>query len=135
MLKKIRIVFALCGWIAFAIEWVRISRHTAHSDEVILVILLILALLVIHAVLYAWVGHNKRLASRGTRGTMTRYASPEFVLDHLGRTLIINKEVRQSQEITVSVDGDSKTYYAVGSDVGISIEREHQAYGVAEVSR
>ncbi len=89
--KMFYIASAIGGWVLFVIEWVRVSRQTAHADEIILVIVLILSLLLIHIGTYSWIGHNKRIAARGKRGSMTRYASPQFSRDYLGRALIVDR--------------------------------------------
>jgi hypothetical protein len=107
------IASAIAGWVIFVIEWFRISRQTAHADEIILVVVLVLSLLLIHAGTYAWIGHNKRIAASGKRGSISRYASPEFFHDSLGRPLIMGSKVHESKEILVSIDGDTKVYEPV----------------------
>ena len=79
----------------------------------ILVLALIASLILIHVSTYFWVRHNKRVAARGKRGAMTRYLSPVFSKDCLGRTLIIEDKVPQSSEIAISVKDGSKFYRAV----------------------
>ena len=110
--RMLYIVSAIGGWVLFVIEWVRVSRQTAHADEIILVIVLILSLLLIHFGTYSWIGHNKRIAASGKRGSMTRYASPEFSRDYLGRALIVDRNVNESREILISVDGETKAYHS-----------------------
>jgi hypothetical protein len=107
------IVSAIGGWALFVIEWIRVSHQTAHSDEIILVVVLILSLLLIHIGTYSWIGHNKRIAARGKRGSTTRYASPQFSRDYLGRALVIDGNVHESREILISVDGETKAYHCV----------------------
>lgn len=111
--KVLYFIFALGGWALFLVEWVRVSFQTAHSDEIILLIILGLSLLVIHLGTYSWIGHNKRIAVNGKRGSATRYASPDFSHDSLGRMMIMDGAVHQSQEILISVDGDTKVYSPV----------------------
>jgi hypothetical protein len=107
------IVSAIGGWVLFVVEWVRVSRQTAHADEIILVVVLILSLLLIHFGAYSWIGHNKRIAANGKRGSMTRYASPDFSRDYLGRALIVDRNVNESREILISINGETKTYHSV----------------------
>lgn len=107
------IIFAIGGWVLFVIEWIRVTRHTAHADEIILAIVLILSLLLIHVGTYSWIGHNKRVAASGKRGAVTRYASPEYSRDSLGRVLIFGEKVHESKEIVISIDGDTKAYHSV----------------------
>jgi hypothetical protein len=111
--KMLYIVSAIGGWALFIIEWVRVSHQTAHSDEIILVVVLILSLLLIHIGTYSWIGHNKRIAARGKRGSSTRYASPQFSRDYLGRALIVDRNVHESREILISIDGETKAYHSV----------------------
>jgi hypothetical protein len=113
------IVSAIGGWVLFVVEWVRVSHQTAHADEIIFVIVLILSLLLINGGTYAWIGHNKRIAANGKRGSTTRYASPDFSHDNLGRGLIIDRKVRESREIVISIDGDTKVYHSVEVAEGI----------------
>ncbi len=107
------IISAIGGWILFVIEWIRVTHRTAHADEIILVIVLISSLLLIHIGTYSWIGHNKRIAASGKRGSMTRYASPAYSHDYLGRALVLDEKVRESREIVVSIDGDTKIYHSV----------------------
>jgi len=107
------IIAAIGGWVLFAIEWVRVSRQTAHADEIILVIVLVPSLLLIHIGAYSWIGHNKRVAASGKRGLITRYVSPEFSRDYLGRALFLDRNVNESREILISIDGETKSYQSV----------------------
>lgn len=110
--RIIRNLCAACGWLLFLFEWIRIGRGTSGREERILLIVLISSLLMIHTGMYFWVRHSKRLAARGKRGAATRYTSPVFSRDHLGRTLVMDDKARMSREIVVSIDGDSKIYSA-----------------------
>lgn len=116
--KVFYVIAAIGGWVLFVFEWIRVTRHTAHADEIILVIILISSLLLIHVSTYSWIGHNKRIAASGKRGSTTRYASPEYSRDSLGRVLILDEKVHESREIVISIDGDTKVYHSVeGSEV------------------
>ncbi len=107
------IISVIGGWVLFVVEWIRVTHHTARLDEIILVVVLIVSLLFIHISAYSWIGHNKRIAARGRRGLMTRYASPEYSRDSLGRVLVMDGKVRDSREIIVSIEGDTKVYRSV----------------------
>lgn len=111
--KTLYILSAIGGWVLFVVEWVRVTRQTAHADEITLVIALILSLLLIHLGAYTWIGHNKRIAISGKRGSMTRYASPDFSRDYLGRTVILDRDVDKSREILISINDETKTYHSV----------------------
>lgn len=109
-LKVLYFVCALGGWALFLVEWVRVSSQTAQSEALILIIVLALSLLLIHLGTHTWIGHNRRIAAKGKRGSMTRYASPDFSRDSLGRLMVIDSAVYQSQEILISIDGETKVY-------------------------
>jgi hypothetical protein len=80
---------------------------------------LISSVILIHICAYLWVKHNKHIAARGKRGAIARYMSPIFVKDCLGRTLVIDEEVTDAQEITVCADDTGKFYQAVEVEVAI----------------
>lgn len=111
--KALYLVCALGGWALFVFEWVHVSSQTAHSDEIILVTILSLSLILIHLGTRSWIGHNRRVAAKGNRGSVTRYASPDFTHDSLGRLMVIDNAIHQSQEILISIEGDKKVYSSV----------------------
>ena len=111
--KILYTIAAIGGWILFVVEWFRVTRYTARADEIILVVVLIVSLLLIHLSAYSWIGHNKRIAARGRRGSITAYASPEYSHDSLGRVLVIDDKVHESREIIISIEGDTKVYRPV----------------------
>ncbi len=114
LLRKVfYIISAIGGWVLFVVEWIRVTHQTAHADEIILVVVLIVSLLLIHIGAYSWIGHNKRIAASGRRGSITRYASPKYSHDSLGRVLVIDDKARDSREIIVSIEGDTKVYRSV----------------------
>ena len=119
VLKMLRSFCAACGWLLFAIEWIRIWHQTTHFDEMLLLSVLISLFILIHICTYFWIRHNKHIAARGKRGAVTRYMSPIFVKDCLGRTLVIDEEVTDAQEITVCADDTGKFYQAVEVEVAI----------------
>jgi hypothetical protein len=111
--KFLRRATAACGWLLYIYEWVHVSYSTPSKEAVSFAILLVVATLVIHLGVTAWIAHNKQLAIRGTRGRATRYTSPTFTHDHLGRQLFLDEHFLQSREIVISVEGNSKYYAAV----------------------
>jgi hypothetical protein len=108
--KFLRRVAAGCGWLLYFYEWVHVSWETPRSEPVAFAILLVVATLLMHASIAAWIAHNKRLAAKGMRGRMTRYTVPCFSRDYLGRELVLDEASRLSREIVVSIDGDTKFY-------------------------
>ncbi|HTV15667.1 MAG TPA: hypothetical protein VME68_13190 [Acidobacteriaceae bacterium] len=108
--KSLRHMAAAFGWLLYFYEWVHVSCQTPRHEPIAFVILLISATLLMHAGIAAWISHNKRLAAKGKRGLMTRYTVPVFSQDSLGRQLVVHEQTRQSQEVIVRVDGDTKFY-------------------------
>jgi hypothetical protein len=108
--KFLRRAAAACGWFLYFYEWVHVSWQTPRAEPVSFAVLLILATLLMHAGIAAWIAHNRRLAARGTRGRMTRYTVPVFTQDYLGRQLVVHEATRTSREVIVRIDGDTKFY-------------------------
>ena len=111
--RILRHFFVGCGWLIFLYEWIYVSYQTPGREQATLVFVLIPSLLLIQSGIYVWIAHNKRLATQGRRGLATRYTSPVFSRDHLGRRLIVDDRTLLGKEIVISVDGDSKSYTAV----------------------
>ena len=109
----LRRVSAGCGWLLFGYEWVHVSYQTPRKEQLVFVAILVTSLLLIHAGIHFWIAHNKRLAARGSRGLITRYTSPVFSQDHLGRQLFLDERSLLGREIVVSISGDCKFYVAV----------------------
>lgn len=108
--RLLRYLLAGCGWLLVFYEWIHVTRQTPRRDELTLILVLIPSLLLIHAGVTAWIAHSKRLAARGKRGLATRYTSPAYSQDHLGRRLILDERSLRSKEIEISIDGEVKTY-------------------------
>ncbi len=108
--RYLRRLLAGCGWIVFLFEWFTVSYRTPGNEEVVFVAVLVTSVLLVHLSTWAWITHNKRLARIGGRGRITRYNCPRFSQDHLGRELVFEDQLRQSNEIVVSIVGTSKVY-------------------------
>lgn len=108
--RFLRYIIAGSGWLLFLYEWIRVSHQAPGRDELTLILVLLPSLFLIHVSATAWIAHSKRLAARGKRGLVTRYTSPVFSQDHLGRQLRLDKSSTVSKEIIVSIDGDAKSY-------------------------
>jgi len=100
------------GWLLFGYEWVHVSAQTPGKEQIVFVIILVTSLLLIHVGIHSWIAHNNRLAAKGRRGLATRYTSPVFSQDHLGRQLLLDASSLLSREIVVSINGDCKVYAA-----------------------
>jgi len=125
-----RYIIAASGWLIIFYEWIRVSHQAPGRDELTLILVLIPSLFLIHVGAAAWIAHSRRLAARGKRGLVTRYTSPAFSQDHLGRQLLFDKSSIASKEIIVSIDGGSKSYTPAadtllpGKDPDASMDRE-----------
>lgn len=126
--KFLRHVAAACGWLLYFYEWVHVSWQTPRHEPIAFAILLISATLLMHAGIAAWIAHNKRLAATGKRGRMTRYTVPAFTQDYLGRQLVVHEETRQSQEVIIRVDGDTK-FYLPAQELREPTKRRRKASG------
>jgi hypothetical protein len=132
-----RYIIAGSGWLIIFYEWVRVSHQAPGRDELTLILVLIPSLFLIHAGASVWIGHSRRLAARGKRGLVTRYTSPVFSHDHLGRQLLFDEGSIGSKEVIVSIDGNTKSYapaaetllLSKGADT--SIDREAKSYAPA----
>lgn len=112
MYSCLRRISSGCGWLLFGYEWVHVSYQTPRKEQLVFVMILVASLLLIHTSIHFWVAHNKRLAAQGKRGLITRYTSPVFLQDHLGRQLFLDERSLLSREIVVSINGDCKFYAA-----------------------
>jgi len=134
-----RYIIAASGWLIIFYEWIRVSHQAPGRDELALVVVLIPALFLIHVGASAWIGHSRRLAARGKRGLITRYTSPVFSRDHLGRELLFDEGSIGSKEVIISIDGNTKSYAPAGErslpskapDTSINIDREAESYAPA----
>ncbi len=105
-----RYIIAGSGWLIIFYEWIRVSHQAPGRDELTLILVLIPSLFLIHVGASAWIGHCRRLAAKGKRGLITRYTSPVFSHDHLGRQLLFDEGSTGSKEVIVSIDGNTKSY-------------------------
>lgn len=62
------------------------------------------------AILHSWIAHNKRLATHGRRGNMTRYTPPSYSNDQLGRKLLFAPETTSARDVSLSVIEGCKVY-------------------------
>ena len=133
----LRYIIAGSGWLIIFYEWIRVSRQAPGRDELTLILVLIPSLFLIHVGASSWIAHSRRLAARGKRGLVTRYTSPVFSHDHLGRQLLFDKGSIGSKEVIVSIDGNAKSYTPApetslpSKDPDTSIDREAKSYAPA----
>lgn len=92
---------------------------------------LTVSLLVVHLAAMAWIAHNKGLAARGKRGIATRYASPVFSQDHLGRPLEIESGSLVNMELDISIHGHTKSYTStaeMAEKLEVSVDGDSESY-------
>lgn len=136
--KLIRYLAAGCGWLIVFYEWLHVSQQAPGRDEMTLVLVLTPSLFLIHTGAIAWISHSKRLAARGKRGLITRYTSPVYSQDHLGRKLMINEKSLESKEIEIIIDGEVKSYAPAAEtspeskELGIALDRDVKSYAPAD---
>ncbi|ABF42362.1 hypothetical protein Acid345_3361 [Candidatus Koribacter versatilis Ellin345] len=121
--RHIRHFYAGCGWLVYFAGWARVLPRTPKVEIWSFGLVFLASVILIHASAAAWIGHNKRIASRGKRGLSTRYMSPNFSTDHLDRPLLVDRDARDAAEVTVSVKGPAKLYVAyVGVEEEVAME-------------
>ena len=103
------------GWILYCVGWARTTQLTSRREPLYFAIFFAGAALLLKITVRLWVAHNKRLATSGRRGAVTRYTVPSYSHDHLGRTLVFAPEVSYGREITIAVTAGTKLYTAVGT--------------------
>jgi len=108
--RHIRHFYDACGWLIYGYAWVRVFSRTPRIEMWSFLLVFLASVALIHASALAWIGHNKRIARRGRRGLSTRYTSPKFQTDHLGRPLRIEGQSPASGELQVSVVAGKKIY-------------------------
>jgi len=129
--RHIRHFYAACGWLLYLAGWVRVLPRTATVELWSFGLIFLAAVIFIHVGAAAWIGHNKRLASRGKRGLATRYMPPRFSADHLERPLRIDHAAYAASEVVVTVKGHAKLYVAADEVIG-AIEVEALAAEMEE---
>lgn len=135
--RFLRYVMSGCGWLLVVYEWIQVSHQEPRKDALTLILVLVPSLFLIHAGATAWIAHSRRLAVRGKRGLVTRYTSPTFSQDHLGRQLLFDKSSIGSKEIIVSIDGEAKSYNPaakmslLSKEPDASLSREVKSYAPA----
>lgn len=109
--RHIRHLYAALGWLVYLYAWRRVLPKTPGIEIAQFAAVLLISLALIHSGAYLWIEHNKRLAARGNRGLQTRYTSPRFSHDTLGRTLLLDQSAVLSGEIILRVQGNEKQYF------------------------
>jgi len=105
-----RLITAVIGWLLYCDGWLRILPITSRRDPLSFAVVLAGAALVLSIGVHFWIAHNRRLAAAGHRGNMTRYTSPSYSHDHLGRELVLDGHLPLAREVVVSATGDRKVY-------------------------
>jgi hypothetical protein len=106
------------GWILFLVWWVVVlRRETIASFWTSALSPVIGGVAVIAAATALWIVHNRRLARKGQRGTVTRYTVPAFRLDLLGRPLRVPgaDQLQTATQIVVTASDREKVYEVVSA--------------------
>ncbi|MGZ4787855.1 MAG: hypothetical protein ACXVZV_01450 [Terriglobales bacterium] len=110
----IRWICALLGWCLFFFWWKKASTPGWVSPTAVFYSLLSIAIVVSAAIAYSslWILHNKRLARRGKRGSVSFYKPPRFEADALGRRLTLPPMTHDSYDaiLVVRQVGNQKEY-------------------------
>jgi hypothetical protein len=105
-----RVITIGIGWLLYCDGWLRILHVTSRREPLSFAVVLAGAALVLSLGVHLWIAHNRRLAAAGHRGNMTRYTSPSYSHDHLGRELVLDGHLTLAREVVVSATGDRKVY-------------------------
>lgn len=127
-----RQIGVVVGWILYCVGWARTTQITSRREPLYFVIFFAGAALLLKLTVRLWVAHNKRLATSGRRGVVTRYTVPSYSHDHLGRTLVFAPEVSSGREITISVTAGTKLYSAVQATGNAAELAEYALSGLSD---
>jgi hypothetical protein len=119
--RAVQAVVAVGGWILFVFWWfVVLQRETIASFWSSTLAPVLWGVAAIAAVTALWILHNRRLARKGRRGTVTRYTVPVFTADLLGRPLRFTdpRTLRTSDQIILTATAEEKVYATAGVYVG-----------------
>lgn len=105
-----RTITSVFGWLLYCFGWFYIVHFTPRREPLLFVAFLCFAALILYVGVQTWVAHNRRLARVGKRGNMTRYTSPSYSRDHLGRELVFDPQLALAREVTVSATENRKVY-------------------------
>lgn len=122
---------AVVGWLLYCFGWLRIISITPRREPLTFVLFLTAAAIMMFVMVHSWIAHNKRLATHGKRGNMTRYTPPSYSSDHLGRKLLFGPEMSSAREVSVLVRDGFKVY-AIGSEVEEPAELREVFAGAGE---
>jgi hypothetical protein len=114
------IISVLFGWTLFVFWWSRVlSTDQPRALTDLLLWIALFCALTTFAALW-WIRHNRRLARRGRRGMATRYRVPTFLMDALGRAIVLPAGGGERHADVVVIDSSStKKIYAAEADATV----------------
>lgn len=123
VLVAIRIISAVLAWSLFFFWWKKVLSSTDLSSRTVLYSLLAIGATLLAAILYSvvWIFHNKRVAHRGKRGSVSFYKSPLFEKDAIGRNLKVLPMNRDGYDPVIVVHSTPKTKEFVVEELGSGV--------------
>ncbi len=120
----VRVICAVLAWSLFFFWWKKVLGSTDLNQRTVFYSLLAIGLTLLAAVLYSslWIFHNRRVAKRGQRGSVSLYKTPLFQRDAIGREIVMMPRNGDGYDRVIRVRSTEKTKEFV-------IEPEHQAVG------
>ena len=111
VLVVVRVVSAVLSWSLFFFWWKKVLVSTDLNQRTVLYSLLAIGLTLLAAVLYSsiWIFHNKRVARRGNRGSVSFYKTPLFQRDAIGREIVMLPVNRERYDRVIVVRSTEKT--------------------------
>lgn len=108
--RLLRMLVVVAGWLLFVYWWSIVLQGVRLSELVVLSSWFTAMLGVIALVAVLWIGHNLRLARRGSRGSSTRYIAPSFPTDTFGRQIRMDSGAAGAARVIVDVRDGAKLY-------------------------
>jgi hypothetical protein len=109
-----KLVSFVVGWCLYVYWWAQVLGQEPPREIIILLLLVVLWSMVLLASALRWIWHNRRQASRGTRGSAAKYSVPKYEHDALGRRISLPQHhaLRAASIVTVESTKDTKTFTA-----------------------
>ncbi|HEX6177230.1 MAG TPA: hypothetical protein VF057_02635 [Thermoanaerobaculia bacterium] len=105
------------GWTIFLYLWLLALRRNDPALVLYLVAVVIAVADVLVAATLIWIGHNKRLARRGSRGRTCAFVIPRYEHDRVARRIVLppRKELQSAPVLRVTISGDQKIFSPASS--------------------
>ena len=109
----VHLVFALAGWVVFALFWVRVFYRTPPDDGAVGVLVIGILLIVSVSLTISWIRHNLILSERFKDRRMNIREVPEdWSHDKLGREVTGPEwdALRSAPDVEIVLEGKRKIY-------------------------